>query len=183
MHYNARFIRSPSGVVPDRAYNVSSIVDATMGNGSLLDISADSPDALAVTLRPPAAGGSAFVVSSRVVFRDQQEGAPPSRVGGDESDALLRVLRREGGRDGGLQAVFASEMIRQTVMIDNGDLRARPLVKDIETTTVMFEKDESGFNALQRTASFLTRDDLRYVDAKGAPVDVRCYVLRYTRQQ
>lgn len=181
MEYNARFIRSPLGVVPDREYNVAAIADAAMGEGSVLDCAADSPDVLSATLRPRAAGGNAFVVNARVLFRDLQTGPAPARVGEDESDALADMLWSEGGREG--EALYASEMIRQTVTLDNGDLRARPLVKDVETTTVVFEPDGGGFNALQRTATFLTRDDLRYVDAKGAPVDVRVYVLRYTRQQ
>lgn len=170
--YRARFLQQNESTIPDRAYNVSSIGEAAFGAMSVLDCDTSGKAAQRVDIAiRPYASDIVYIVSSQTLARHSAYMAPPDPTRIAELDV----------RNAQEVVFYFSETVRQTVMPDTPDLRARRSVKDVETTTVFFPVDDHRFFTLQRTATYLTREDLRYVDAKNRPVDVRWYNVQYTR--
>lgn len=193
LEYNSRFIRVGKRVISDRPFNVKTISEASMGSSSVLECSqpADSPDRLTAVIRPSDAGGSVFVVTIKALARQQQEGPLPRAVGeGAESDEVSvfnghssAAKENTDSEENGL-GLYTSEMVRQEVRLDTEDLRVMPMIREVETTTLFVAKPRNGdvIEAWQKTSSYLTRSSSQYVDARGGPVDVRWYQVKYFRQ-
>lgn len=197
--YNARFVKRGNTVVSDRAYNVQAIAEASMGPRSVLYRTEpeESPHVMRMSIRPNLADGNIFDVKLHVVARQQETIAMPTVIGSrarsDGSDIYVHdvdEINNTGGKnDMGNEsnnnklALVTSETVHQNVMLKNNDLRVSPQIKEIETTTV-FElngKSDTMIKSWQRTCTYLPKSDLRHIDTKGRPVDVRWYELQYVR--
>ena len=155
--YKARFLRSGGLVVPDRAYNVACIAEAALGDGSVLSCSDDG-----ARLSVRAVDGSVCDVRLLPLARVAMRGMTPTDEGGD--------------------VLYTAELVRQTVNVQLEDLRTQTSVKEVETITVWLDNSSDDVvQSLQRTATYLPRSDLRYVDAKGRPIDIRWYDVVYQR--
>lgn len=193
LEYPTRFIKVGKRVISDRPFNVKAIAEASMGSSSVLDCiqPGNTPNQLTTVIRPRESGGGIFQVKIKALARQQQEGPLVKAVGEGVAETGGPVLSKEGAvssvlgpQDSTGVGLYTSEMVRQEVRLDTDDLRAVPLIREIETTTlfVVKEKDDNCIQAWQKTSSYLTRSNLQYVDTRGRPVDVRWYQLKYTRQ-
>lgn len=196
--YKARFVKHGSSVVSDRAYNVQSIAEASMGSGSVLyrtDVE-ESPHVMEMSIRPNLAAGEIFSVKLHVIARQQETipfpGVLGRRARSDGSDIHLFDSEDWNGAkavDGDYRnnnkkiALLTSETVRQKVVPKSDDLRVAPQIKEVETTTVFEVNDgEDGLiSSWQRTCTYVPKSDLKYIDTKGRPVDVRWYELQYAR--
>lgn len=186
-------------VVSDRAYNVQAIAEASMGPRSVLYRTEpeESPYVMRMSIRPNLADGNIFDVKLHVVARQQETIAMPLVIGrrarSDGSDIYVYDVDETNStgnendmvNDGNniKLALVTSETVRQNVMLKNDDLRVAPQIKEIETTTV-FELNATSntlIKSWQRTCTYLPKSDLRYIDTKGRPVDVRWYELQYVK--
>ena len=137
-----------------------------------------------MTLRPNAADGAVFNVDLRVIARQQQTDNIPANL-----ESRFSVERSVAGSVNEGDAIFfpglyTSETMRQEVRPNTDNLRVMPLIKEVETTTVFItdQKDEKVIRGWQKTNVYLSKSDLRYPDARGRPVDVRWYRLKYSRE-
>lgn len=161
-----------------------------MGTSSVLDCfqPGDNPNRLTAIVRPNEAGGGVFIVTLKALARQQQEGPLPRAVG-EGVEAEVRTTfdtepseaKRASDEIG--FGLYTSEMVRQEVRLDTEDLRVTPMIREVETTTLFVTKpkNENVIEAWQKTSSYLTRSSLLYADARGRPVDVRWYQLKYYR--
>jgi len=156
-----------------------------MGPTSILEISQpkESPNRLTSTIRPDEANGATFIVSIKSLARQQQE----SIIGrlGEDFDANANAIFAGGVVGGaGKLGLYTSETVRQEVRLDTEDLRAMPLERDVETTTLfLLGGGRNEVEAVQRTSSYFTWSNMQYDDARGRPFDVRYYHVKYTRKE
>lgn len=180
--YSSRFRKIGSQVISDRTYNVKSIAKASMGSRAVLDCTQPRDDAnqLTLSLSPDAANGALYNVKMKVLSRQQQESVLPV-------DFPMKMSKVENGMNESTElnkkGLYTAETTRQDIRLDTSDPRVSSQVRDIETITV-FDISGDNFDVIdswQRTSSYLTRSSLQYVDAKGRPIDVRCYHVKYRR--
>lgn len=169
-------------MISDRSYNVKAIAEATMGRQCVLDCRLVGNDVnfMTATIRPHEGSAGIFVVNLRTLFRQVQKGPLQKEVvEGYHIDGGVSSMEHD------LEGFYTSEMVRQEVQLDKSDLRAVPMIREVETTTLftMNEGIQDQISAWQKTCSYLTKSDLKYVDAKGRPVDVRWYQLKYSRRK
>lgn len=181
VYYPSRFVRFGGRVVSDRAFNVKTIAEATMGSRCVLDCRTvgKGVNYLTTTVRPNGGAAGVFVVNMKTLFRQAQKG-PLSK-------AMVEKFHPDNGMsamDEGAEGLFTSEMVRQEVRLDTSDMKVMPMIREVETVTLFMlrEGTRDRISAWQKTSSYLTRSDLKYVDAKGRPVDVRWYQLKYWRR-
>lgn len=139
-------------------------------------------DGIVASVRPNNADGNVYNITARTLSRYEGYHTVPTSLAlsDGERGALADALKLAGDE----QVLYTTETIRQRVVPDNNDLRAMPLIKEIETTTVFLHEhttNTNSFKTLQRTCTYLPKSDLRYPDARGRPVDVRWYFVEYTR--
>lgn len=180
--YPTRFVRVDGRVISDRSYNVKAIAEATMGRQSVLDCRLVGKDVniMTTTIRPYEGSAGVFVVNLRTLFRQVQKGPfQKAIVEGLGADNAVSITGQE------LEGFYTSEMVRQEIRLDTNDLKVMPMIREVETTTLFVMKDgmQDQLSAWQKTCSYLTKSDLKYVDTKGRPVDVRWYQLKYSRRR
>lgn len=186
--YNARFVKHRNAVVSDRAYNVQAIAEASMGERSVLYRTEreESPYVMQMTIRPNVADGNIFGVKLHVISRQQETLPIPTVIGRrarfDGTDIHVLDTGSRNSNSNRL-ALVTSETVHQTVTLKNSDMRTNPQIKDVETITVfeLGSENDAVLRSWQRTCTYLPKSDLRYIDTKGRPVDVRWYELQYVR--
>ena len=154
-----------------------------MGSRAVLDCVqlGDDVNQLTLSLSPDAANGAIYNVKMKVLSRQQQESALPIEF-------PIRMSKVENFMNESVESkrkgLYTAETTRQDVRLDTSDPRVSSQVRVIETITV-FDVTGDNFDVIdswQRTSSYLTRSSLEYVDAKGRPIDVRCYHVKYRRR-
>lgn len=190
LEYGSRFISKDTRVISDRLYNVRTIAESSMGKSSVLYNHAEREAGgtiMRMTIRPTFPDAyNLFDVTLKVIGRIQT-GEKMWNL--QELPLRLGKSARSDGSDVHMferpcRGVITSETVRQSVTLKNDDLRIAPQVKIVETLTI-FQVDsaeESKLKCWQRTCTYLPKSDLRYVDAKGRPVDLRWYEVEYIRE-
>ncbi|KAL7542245.1 hypothetical protein ACHAXR_012948 [Thalassiosira sp. AJA248-18] len=173
LQYKARFITQSGGgepggtyVIADREYNAREIAKAAMGEYSVVDTSAATPNRYSCLLAPPGGSNSLICVDIITLARKYE---PIS------SDKFV-----------------CSEFVRQIVSpAQRNNPNAPPVsplsVKEIETISIYNMVGKDQISCRQRTATFLVpsqTDPIAYKKwqlSQGKPVDVRYYDVTYTR--
>lgn len=186
LKYESRFIQFDGHVVCDRPFNVTAISRSTMGPYSVLDcdLVGDSPNYLKMSIRPSGGNGSIFFVGIKTIARQQQTSELPPNLGNEfDGGSFEQREYLKGDLDNCTMGLFTSETVRQEIQLDTENLRIQPLIKHVETTTVFLDQPGNfdTITAWQKTSIYLTRSSLKYVDARGKPIDVRWYRVRYSR--
>lgn len=143
----------------------------------MLQIMKSAPDAQYMSISPQSAGGGIYTVSLNTLARSQQTSVLPAYA-----ERAFHIDIPHDAAFESAKALMTCESVRQEVRLDTEDLRAMPQIKQIETVTI-FVRNGDEITSLQRTSSYLTRSSLQYVDARGRPVDVRWYRVRYVPRE
>lgn len=194
--YQTRFLRRGQNAIPDRPFNVTSIAQATMGDDAVLYCEQlGGPNRILLTIRPGGLSGQLFDVAMRVTTRQQEvvdavfealgRGERPDGsdvVGVGQLVSLVSSEVQDGNSEPDSRVVLSSETVRQEVKAEDG-IGGVLAVKDVETSNLFVVRDggQKDISAWQRTCTYLPKSDLHYADARGRPVDIRWYKLRYTR--
>ena len=168
LNYGCRFLNADSGgVIADREFNVKSIAKVSMGENSVVDVSAATPNKFSCLLAPKGA---------------------PSLLSVD-----LIVLNRRQETDEDPNKFYCSEVVREIAKpVDESPQqrlqRQASVLKEIETTSVYtYDPKRDQVRCTQRSASFLLPSSQSEMAmrmwqiSRGRAVDVRFYDVIYTR--
>lgn len=171
--YKTRFVKSasdPDLVIADRLFNVESIAKVSIGTDSVIQQRSQPDSNLARRLH--------LVLS-------------PTATNGDIYDVDLYPTDRAYRTDPSTADFEAYERTAQLISTRMEQLSAnppRPFRKDIETISIYKVLDENTLQATQRTATFLTKADVRYnkifeINPRVVDhaIDVRLYHILYRR--
>lgn len=162
LRYESRFLVDGKGrVIADREFNVKSIAKVALGENSVVDVSAATPNKFSCLLSP--AGSPSMLTVDLIVLNRRQE--PVSTYQFD-----------------------CSEVVREIASPVDRPKQTPAILKEIETTSLYsYFPDTDQVRCRQRSAAFLLPSNENPVAMKmwqasgGRAIDVRFYDVTYTR--
>ncbi|GKY98735.1 hypothetical protein MPSEU_000829800 [Mayamaea pseudoterrestris] len=176
LEYTSRFVPVSTGsdemkyCIADREFNIGSIAKAALGINSLINVNLVSPNKFSCILAPT--GSPNLLQVDLITLNRRQETVSDSRF--DCSEVVREIV---------------STLDSKGNVVMNGNTQRRPLLKEIETTSLYtLNDDANSFTCRQRSAAFLlpSQNDpmalKMWEAARGRPVDVRYYEIVYTKK-
>ena len=158
--------KSSDKCIADRLYNVEQIALSSIGKNCILDDQqkpgTNSANELHLVIRPPnIEAGTLYDITL----------STSDRISTSPKKNVFNVLERT----------------KQTILVQS-EFQSKRLLKDIETITSYEQIDSDHIKAVQRTATFLSPDDSRYLkvvnkypEIEKTSIDVRKFLVDYTR--
>lgn len=166
--YQSRFLLRDGGeaAVADREFNVVSIAKATMGDASVVNVSASTPNRLSVLLAIGESGG--LVQADLLTLNRRQETAEDSQF--DCAEAVQEIVSAPSGSSKGIPQAAGPKILKQ-----------------IETASLYKRTPDGSISCRQRSATFLLPSQQDAVAlrlwqiTRGRPIDVRFYDVEYSK--
>lgn len=165
--YQSRFLPRDGGdTIADREFNVVSIAKATMGDASVVNVAASTPNRLSVLLAIGESGG--LVQADLLTLNRRQEKVAESQF--DCAEAVQEIVSTPSGTSKGIPQAAGPKILKQ-----------------IETASLYKRKSDGSISCRQRSATFLLPSQQDPVAlrlwqiTRGRPIDVRFYDVEYTK--